>query len=281
MSESPEIVLPFLHSFQMVLFAIINSFNQQSSRLAIVFSLVLALSGCVSSTNSSSVSSTAELSEGEFVGQVTGYEKPSEGFYKATVLFVDDRRVELDLIWPYYATCVENELLQTKSLASARQALENTLPIGSRVLVVSSGPGRLPLSFLHKLDNDSGKPTMEPPLESVNELLVQTGFWVPFEKGFEFDEYTYGSTYGVFNSNYLTPKQQEYAPIILRAGNKARSEKVGAMPICATLAINESLTNFYLGLSSREDEEQRRRAEIKSRSSSCRDGDGDGVCYER
>lgn len=253
------------------------------------------MSGHELNTNSSDVSGVAvsvsdestagiivELSEGEFVGRVTGYEKPSEGFYEATTIYVDDKRIELDLIWPYYATCIENTALQEKSLASAREALEVTLPIGSMVLVVSSGPEISPLSFLHKIDNDLGKPYRRPPLESVNELLVRTGFWVPFEKGFEFDEYTYGATYGIFNSDYLTAKQKEYAPLILTAGNKARSKKIGAMPICATLAINHNMTEFYLGLSfSREDEEQRRLAAIKSRSSSCRDGDGDGVCYER
>ena len=270
-------------------------FSQRNLRRTIGFSLALAMSGCELNTDSSDVSGVAvsvsdestagiiaELSEGEFIGRVTGYEKPSEGFYKATIIYVDDKRMELDLIWPYYATCIENTDLQEKSLASAREALEVTLPIGSMVLVVSSGPEISPLSFLHKIDNDLGKPYRRPPLESVNELLVRTGFWVPFEKGFEFDEYTYGATYGVFNSDYLTAKQQEYAPLILTAGNKARSEKIGAMPICTTLAINHDMTEFYLGLSfSREDEEQRRLVAIKSRSSSCRDGDGDGVCYER
>jgi len=270
-------------------------FSQRNLCRTIGFFLALALSGCASITDSSAVPGVAdltsdksaagnidELSEGKFVGRVTGYEEPSEGFYEATSIYVDEKRVELDLIWPYYATCIENETLQEKSLASAREALEVTLPIGSMVLVVSSGPEISPLSFVHKIDNDSGKPYRDPPLESVNELLVLTGFWVPFEKGFEFDEYTYGATYGVFNPDYLTAKQQEYAPIILRAGNKARSEKTGAMPICTTLAINESLKTFYLGFSfAREDEEQRRLEAIKSRSSSCRDGDGDGVCYER
>ncbi len=270
-------------------------FSQRNLRRTIGFSLALAMSGCSSITDSSDVSGVAdltsdksaagnyfELSEGNFVGRVTGYEKPSEGFYEATTIYVDEKRIELDLIWPYYASCIENRTLQEKSLASAREALEVTLPIGSMVLVVSSGPKISPLSFVHKIDSDSGKPYRDPPLESVNELLVLTGFWVPFEKGFEFDEYTYGATYGVFNPDYLSTKQQEYAPIILRAGNKARSEKTGSMPICATLAINESLKKFYLGLAfSREDEEQRRLAAIKSRSSSCRDGDGDGVCYER
>ena len=256
---------------------------------------MLTMSACTSITDFSDYSGVTDLtsetsasddvvklSEGDFVGRVTGYEKPSEGYYEATTIYVDEKRIKLDLIWPYYAACIENRTLQEKSLTSAREALEATLPIGSMVLVVSSGPGKSPLSFLHKIDSNSGKPYRNPPLMSVNELLVLTGFWVPFEKGFEFDEYTYGATYGVFNPDYLSTKQQEYAPIILEAGNKARSEKIGAMPICATLAINETLKTFYLGLSySREDEEKRRLAAIKSRSSNCRDGDGDGVCYER
>ena len=244
---------------------------------------MLILSGWVSTASSSAASpKLAELDTDEFVGQVTGYEQPSEGWYEATTIFVDDKKIELDLIWPYYASCIENRLLQRDSLASARKALEATLPIGTRVLVVSSGPEKTPLSFLHKLDANSTRPAKKPPLESVNELLVRTGFWVPFEKGFEFDQYNYGATYGVFNSDYLTAKQEEYAPLILAAGNKARAETTGAMSICVTLTINETMNNFYLGLAfSREDEERRRLVAIKSRSSSCRDGDGDGVCYER
>jgi len=233
---------------------------------------------------------TLLLSEGESLGLVTGYAKLSGDFGddRQTTIYVDDVAVELDLIWPYSAHCVERELVQDKAFSSAQDALQKLLPLGTYVLVVKSGYEKgewvadRRKAFVHVLDRDSKRPISTPPARSVNEQLVLTGFWVPFEKGFEFDYYTYGAVYGEFNVDYLSEKQEEYAPLILAAGNEARSNQVGAMPVCNVLAINYLVDGFYGALSAfRDNEEEDRLWWIKYRSSSCRDGDGDGVCYER
>lgn len=261
--------------------------------------IMLLLTGCVVSTEESKVETSTSIAEesnektieSSFIGEVTGYETFPEGYgwYDQTIIYVSNEKIKLDLIWPYSAGCMEREVMQDKAFKSARDALEKVLPIGTNVLVIKSNfengewVGDSMDAFVHKIDGELKIPKLTPPLDSVNEQLVLTGYWVPLEKGFESPAYSFTATYGEFNPEYLSEIQKQYAPLILSAGNKARFEQVGATPICLTMALNYAIDAFYGGISfSRGDEEENRLWWIKrNKSRSCRDGDGDGVCYER
>ncbi len=255
---------------------------------------VFALSACTVTSETESAPTAANTvtnsAVDQFIGTVTGYGVETQGYGgdNENTVYVDNKRVDLDLIWPYSAGCMERELVQDKAFASARDALENTLPIGQRVLVVLSNfengewVGDQNKGFIHIL-KDKDNPEVAPPADSVNERLVLTGYWVPHGMGIEFDAYTFASTYGNFNADYLSQKQEEYLPYILEAGNKARTNQAGAIPICSTLALDYEIDAFYKGLSfSRDEEEETRLWWIeRNKPVNCRDGDGDGICFER
>ena len=138
------------------------------------------------------------------------------------------------------------------------------------------------MGFIHILKKGD-IPKIAPPADSVNERLVLTGYWVPHWKGIDFDAYSFNATYGNFNPDYLSQTQEEYVPYILEAGNLARSTQTGAVPVCSTLALDYQIDFFYKQVSAfRNDEEKNRLWWIeRNKARNCRDGDGDGICYER
>jgi hypothetical protein len=254
---------------------------------------IATLSGCSVVTeyeNTATVASPIQnYSVDQFTGTVTGYGVDTQGYGgdDQNTIYVDNKRVDLDLIWPYSANCMERELLQDKAFSSARDALEKTLPIGQRVLVVLSNyengewVGAETEGFIHKLESgDTLK--VSPPADSVNERLILTGYWVPEGMSIEFDDYDFNAKYGSFNADYLSQTQERYIPYLFEAGNKARSEHSGATHICSTLALDYEIDSFYSGVSfSRDDEEKKRLLQIeRNKPVYCRDGDGDGICFE-
>lgn len=260
-----------------------------------VFVFLVSLSGCVLSTEQSAEPTASPLvtlgDEGSFIGKVTSYAKSPEGYGgdDQTTIYVDEKRVELDLIWPYSAGCMEREIIQDEAFISAQDALESILPLGTEVLVIKSNyengewVGDQSDGFLHKLVKGGKAPVVAPPSSSVNEELVLTGYWVPSGKGFDFNVYAFGAQYGKFEADYLSQKQEEYAPLILAAGNIARTNQSGAMPTCSTLALDYQIDFFYKQVAAfRNDEEKNRLWWIeRNKARNCRDGDGDGICYER
>lgn len=254
----------------------------------------LALSACTVTSDPESVTPAAnqiqQIAENRFIGRVTSYGVDTEGYggdYQNTV-YVDNKRVDLDLIWPYSANCMERETLQDDAFASARDALEQILPIGQRVLVVMSNyengkwVGDENKGFIHILE-DGDEPEVSPPADSVNERLVLTGYWVPEGMGIEFDTYEFNARYGKFSPEYLSQIQEEYLPHIFDAGNKARAQLAGATSICSALALDYEIDKFYISVAySRDDEEKNRLIRIeRNKPVYCRDGDGDGICFER
>lgn len=268
------------------------------SRRLLVYALALtigavSLSGCSAITEYENVAPLATSiqtdSVDQYIGTVTGYGVETQGYggdYQNTI-YVDNKRVDLDLIWPYSTDCMEEELLRDKAYSSARDALEKTLPIGQRVLVVLSNyengvlVGDQSKGFIHILESgDILK--VSPPADSVNERLILTGYWVPEGMSIEFDDYDFNAKYGSFNADYLSQTQERYIPFLFEAGNKARSEHSGATHICSTLALDYEINIFYNEVSySRNDEEKNRLLWIeRNKPVYCRDGDGDGICFE-
>ncbi len=272
-----------------------NRYQARTLVFVALSALVIAsLSGCTftpeAENSAAPTTNASDVAEGQFIGVVTGYgvETQSFGGDDESTVYVDEKRVDLDLIWPYSAGCMERELVQAKAFSSARDALKKILPIGQRVLVVKSNfengewVGDQSEGFIHKLE-EGDSPKVTPPAGSVNELLVLTGYWAPMEKGIAFDAYDFNSKYGAFEPDYLSATQEKYIPYILDAGNKAREKQVGATPICSTLALDYQIDFFYKQVSAfRNDEEENRLWWVeRNKPRNCRDGDGDGICFER
>jgi hypothetical protein len=262
--------------------------------LALSVLAIASLSGCSftpeAEKSATTTATASNTSEGQFIGVVTGYGVETQGFGgdDESTIYVDQKRVDLDLIWPYSAACMERELVQSKAFSSARDALEKILPIGQRVLVVKSNfengewVGDQSDGFIHILEKGD-TPEIAPPAGSANELLVLTGYWVPMEKGFDFDAFNFNAKYSGFEPDYLSITQESYVPYIFEAGNKALDNQVGATPICSTLALDYQIDFFYKQVSAfRNDEEKNRLWWIeRNKPRNCRDGDGDGICFER
>lgn len=231
-----------------------------------------------------------QVTEDSFVGVITGYSNASKGEPgdKITSVYVNETKVDLDLIWPYSAQCVERDLIKDQAYSSAQDALESLLPIGQKVLVLYSNfedgkwVGDRSDAFLHLLETDAEAPKKDPPADSVNELLVRTGYWVPLD-GFDFDPYSPTAVYAISEYAEFSKRQSQYVPLIIKAGDETRTEKIGGQAICYGFALDYQIDFFYKQVSAfRNDEEKNRLLWIERRKSSgCRDGDGDGICYER
>lgn len=212
-----------------------------------------------------------------FTGTVTAHgEYPRQ-------LFVDGAELQLDLVAPIAEGCGIEYIDGTDSAYAAQLA---TIPLGARVLVVRSEQGD-DRAFVHVLVDD--QLVAEPPLESANEALVRTGWWAPesnpFDGGFS-ENLDQSVSFDVWSTDGygLTETQMKYAPLIAAAGNEGVDASAAGLGLCREAAerqadqwvkqqaeVKESIRRWTL-------EHERR---VREGYYSCRDGDGDGVCYER
>ena len=222
------------------------------------------------------------LGERTFTGTITGYERDMT--LDVSTVLVDAAPVSLDLISPLAPGCGSP---LTDGLASAAGELEKQLPIGQRVLVVMSRPGE-PDGFIHVLGSED-EPESPPPADSVNERLVRTGWWVPdaaqMEGGVGLE--AWGSdpvAFTPYAPRYPVESQAvAYVAQIASAGDEAVAGYVGTIGDCRRIA--ETDADAYADRwKEAERERQQAITEMEERIRSgyyyCRDGDGDGVCYE-
>jgi hypothetical protein len=163
---------------------------------------------------------------------------------------------------------------------AALAAKADLLPIGTRVLVVRA-EDRGHAAFVHLLPAGSNTPDPPPPGASANELLVASGHWEP--SGFQIaDEDEATGVYGIQYPDSLSPVQAEYAPLIIAAGNTAKSARTAGYGSCvAELEKEEAEQRAWLEEAERQaEEDDRRRRTSGGGGGYCRDGDGDGICYE-
>lgn len=215
------------------------------------------------------------VNESTFFGTVTGY---GEGSWGDAAVLIDGLPIVLDYIDPYGAACIERISDDSRALA----ARDELLPIGARVVVIRIEPHKDD-AFVHLVDEFDPADRFA---ESVNEQLVRTGYWIPdgiaVRNNFEV---THGT--GVYEltdaTGYLNPIQAMYAPRIIEAANGVLAEPVGGVVDCVAQAVEYQA---LLAQWEAEWAEQRRLWEIEYQRRlaagyySCRDGDGDGVCYE-
>ena len=224
----------------------------------------------------------AHIDESRFTGVITGYGEPDD--IGARTIMVDAALVRLDLIEPIPENCgIELDA----GLTQARLVKEALLAVGKRVLVVR-GEERSDRGFVHLTDEVSGLPIGTPPLGSANELLVRSGWWVPDELAFTGGFVTYND-HGVSFESFvpdanLAEVRALYAPPIARAGNDGVAAETEGLGLCKQQAESDA-ESWQKALA--ESDERMRKWEIEYQKRvregyyNCRDGDGDGVCYER
>ncbi|MBH0023815.1 hypothetical protein [Salinibacterium sp. SWN248] len=216
------------------------------------------------------------LNEKRFVGTVTS---TTEGFGR---IIIDDATIDLDLISPIAGGCASPSA--EADFDNARVALEAVIPLGSRVLVVrsaSKGDG-----FLHVLRDASDLD--DAPANSANEELVSTGWWEPsatqFSGGYDIDHHNDAAVTSYIPKSDLSGAQLEYSPLIAAAANDGVRNSVGGLGTCRDLAEN-NLADAQVRRAAEEERQRLFNLEIERKIRegyfSCRDGDGDGICYER
>ena len=237
------------------------------------------ISAEVTDTPAENTTTTINFRLERFFGVVDGY---SEKW--ASELVISGRTFRLDLINPYFGSCGRDEQMEERSERESRRAVRELLPIGSRVLVIRSDPDDSKRVILHLLIDDDFKTETPEPSGSVNEQLVQTGFWFPWSTGADFDAFSETSMWTVVDDSRLSEIQKIYAPIINAAGNNARFEVVGGHSECLAMAFETNVSAALGQISffrSSSDREREYRIYLRDNPRSCRDGDGDGICYER
>ncbi|MCA0144853.1 hypothetical protein [Blastococcus sp. LR1] len=212
--------------------------------------------------------------ETTFIGTVTEHHP-----YDVYKLQVDKADVTLDLIGPVGGGCYA---LEDSLRDQAQAAKEAALPVGTRVLVVradESGPS----AFVHLLPADSDEPDPAAPAASVNEQLVSGGSWEP--SGFQLADDDSASTdlFAIRYPEQLSEVQARYAPLLVAAGNAAKSARTAGQGACLQEserqeAEAEARRQQYERES--EEAERRRQREGSGGGGYCRDGDGDGICFE-
>lgn len=212
--------------------------------------------------------------EMQFIGTVTGYETDYD-FSPVSRVVVDDAPVDLDLIWTYAAAC-PGDVDETRAI----QEKEKLLAVGTEVLVLRTDPEDENKGVIHLLSQINDDEMFS---GSANERLVATGYWAPSGEPFNEDEVAYSSAaMYTLNDLPITEAQAIYAPYILAAANLTRAGLTGGQGECIeTNLVREEEDRRY-----REESEERERQfwiDFNNRQNSgggCRDGDGDGICYE-
>lgn len=208
--------------------------------------------------------------------------------------------VRLDMVMPFIpGSCGGSD---QDAEREARAALGRLLPIGSMVLAIRGGDdARAEDRFLHVLATPESLPDPPPPAGSVNEALVATGTWVLDNSRYYYNERPFDaqSVYSsIIGPEFRAPEPiteydpsgvyfeqgdygREYSDRILEAANEAlRSSSPG-------LACRDAYAVFVKNevKQARKDDREFRewQAELdrQRKTWTCRDGDGDGICFER
>ncbi len=228
--------------------------------------------------------------EAEFIGVVTGYENP-EGDYGfgcdvTNCIAVDHAAVNLAMIDTWEFSCIEPSGLNRDTAITAKQ---DALPIGTVVRVVRNGtPGQSSYNyggFIHVVNEATGVAAET----SVNEQLVAGGFWVPLYTWSNSDlignPYAETTIYAAKDTLY-TEVEAEYAPHLIDAANAARTQAIGGQAICVQQLADKAEADaafwaWYAESVRQGDLWYANWLKEHPGGVTCRDGDGDGVCYER
>jgi hypothetical protein len=247
-----------------------------------------------------------------FIGVVAGYGNPDSPSDKTNIEWIqvdwvyrytnydgeqesdESEAIKFAMVMPYDPkTC---GAVDRYAHARAFKELKLRLPIGKEVLVI-----RTDLSahdaFFHQIDATTQQPNPIPPIESINEDLVSTGTWVPdsdtqsIDRPYDVtDVFISGPDFASpkpvvkydLQSNWYSDKDYEeaYYGRIMRAANRALKYSATGVD-----CQNSYRKYVRVAVAAAIKEQRRQDAEIKKLEQEttyvyCRDGDGDGICFE-
>ena len=221
----------------------------------------------------------------KYFGFVTGFATEDAADHRVADVLIDGTPVPMVFIEPFDAVC-EDDVDASVAVADRNKVL----PIGTRVVATALTRGYWNEGgFIHPVAQLNPE---DMAADSTNEQLVRIGSWIPDVPGVfdnQFDlTMTTSPTYFTNPAamKKLTPVAQQHLMHIIDAGNSAAGLQAGAVGSCVATAIERAR------LEAEAEKEQKavmdawlieyqRKVDSGYFRSSCRDGDGDGVCHER
>lgn len=143
--------------------------------------------------------------------------------------------------WCYDGSSGDEAALSTRALS----VREDLIPVGTPVRAILARPGQSNDVFIHRLTTTGLYRDGNPPVDSVNELLLKSGYWIPDIQGTSDMDLKISPRDRTWKVEYQSPiapnaLEQSYKTRIVQAANETRAAKTGAMFECI-----ESQTKYW------------------------------------
>lgn len=220
----------------------------------------------------------------KYFGVVTGFETDDPGDHRVANVLIDNSPVPMVFIEPFDAMCEDGA-----DASAAVSDRNKVLPIGTMVIATALTIGYWNEGgFIHPTAQIDPEDSVA---DSTNEQLVRLGSWIPDVPGVfsnEFDLTTTGSPTYFSNPaaiEDLTPIARSHLMRIIGAGNSAAGLQTGPIGGCVATAIERARLEAEAEAERKQVMdawfvEYQRKVDSGFFQSTCRDGDGDGVCHE-
>lgn len=203
----------------------------------------------------------APVMEGVFLGFL---DEEYKG-YKTALIETGVGKMEIELAWidpVSQAWCEISDENSNELFAGALEARDSLLEVGSLVRLIK-GSYWDDSAFLHRLSDFGELVDGEVPANSVNEMLVQTGYWIPTVSEHPWENVLYSYNEEMLNPTWTsifselhtweTPILAEYALKLNQAANDAFANPNPHLGTC----IEEKSDQVAFLISEKEDEERR------------------------
>lgn len=185
--------------------------------------------------------------------------------------------LRLALIEPITNWCQEETFPGQDPDLLAMTALQETIPVFTPVRAVLAAGRQDYEVFLHRLDERGDLTDGDEPINSVNELLVKTGYWIPDAFGVDESESKVDPLkrkWSITGPTYFEPAELVYLKRLVAAANSLRLDKENPLGLCVVaekVYWDENYKDYY--------------AELENDSNSSSGGavitGGGGGCYVR
>ena len=143
--------------------------------------------------------------------------------------------------WCYDGSSGDEAALSAKALNTR----EGLIPVGTPVRAILARPGQSNDVFIHRLTTTGQFRDGTPPVDSVNELLIKTGYWIPDIQGTSDMDLKISPRDRTWKVEYQSPiapnaLEQSYKTRIIQSANETRVAKTGAIFECI-----ESQTKYW------------------------------------
>ena len=214
-------------------------------------------------------------------GVIIGFKDEDSNGYRTADLQTGLGRVEVKLAMIDLASrwCDIDDQFDAALRVAAIEARDNFLPAGTHVRLLGSGFLGDYERMFHRIADDGSYLDGEPEANSVNELLVASGTWVPSrytashpcENTSYFETDMLDATWVVVDAGDLNPQELAYRTLIAEAAQDAIESPAGLFSTC-TQSKEESVVALIREEEEEKEEEERRRVALLKSSS-----DDDGV----